>query len=669
LGASRVGLVVGLTALAMVWAVPAASAASASAGQLYTFGNNGDGQLGNATNNGTSTANPTPVLAALPGASGPVVQVAAGASYSLAVTSTGQLYAFGYNYWGQLGSTTNNTTGNPNPMPALVSLPGATGPVVQAAAGAGHSLVVTSTGQLYAFGDNYYGELGNATNDTTSNANPMPALVSLPGATGPVVQAAAGEAYSLVVTSTGQLYAFGYNGLGQLGSATNNGTANPNPTPTLVSLPGATGPVVQAAGGEDHSLVVTSTGQLYAFGDNYFGQLGNATNNATSNPNPTPALVSLPGASGPVVQAATGVRYSLAMTSTGQLYAFGNNADGELGNATNNGTSTANPTPALVSLPGATGPVVQADAGSGHSLAVTSTGQLYAFGNNYYGQLGSTTNNATSNPNPTPALVSVAGGATIDTVAIGPVAQHSLAVIADLGVSTASLPGGTVGSPYSATAHATGGSTPYTWVASGLPPGLQINSSTGQITGTPTSAGSYTTTLTVTDHDGITATRSAAVTVATPSTIGTPPTIGAPKLTGLRVAPRTFTLTGRRVNGHCVKQTAKTKNHPKCTRPIKLHISYKLTAAASVKFMLKLLAPGREVKGRCVTPTAKNARHKHCIRRQSVHGSITTSAKAGSDSFTFTGKIGGHKLAPGAYQLTATPTGGTSRTADFAIKR
>jgi hypothetical protein len=52
-----------------------------------------------------------------------------------------------------------------------------------------------------------------------------------------------------------------------------------------------------------------------------------------------------------------------------------------------------------------------------------------------------------------------------------------------------------------------------------------------------------------------------------------------------------------------------------------------------------------------------------------VHGSITTSAKAGSDSFTFTGKVGGHKLAPGTYQLTATPTGGTSQTTKFTIKR
>lgn len=79
--------------------------------------------------------------------------------------------------------------------------------------------------------------------------------------------------------ATGQLYAFGDNSNGQLGNATNNGTDNANPTPTLVGLPGQIGQVTQLAAGDGHSLAVTSAGQLYAFGDNRYGELGNATNN------------------------------------------------------------------------------------------------------------------------------------------------------------------------------------------------------------------------------------------------------------------------------------------------------------------------------------------------------------------------------------------------------
>ena len=157
----------------------------------------------------------------------------------------------------------------------------------------------SAAGQMYAFGDNQDGQLGSVANNGTTNANPVPVLVGLPGQTGPVVQVAAGYTHSLAVTSTGQLYAFGGNNYGQLGTVTNSGTNTATPTPVLVGLPGQTGPVVQVAAGYTHSLAVTSTGQLYAFGENDYGELGNTTNSGTANPNPTPVLVGLPGADRP----------------------------------------------------------------------------------------------------------------------------------------------------------------------------------------------------------------------------------------------------------------------------------------------------------------------------------------------------------------------------------
>jgi alpha-tubulin suppressor-like RCC1 family protein len=496
-----------LAALSMAGAPSAAAAASTSPGQLYAFGENRYGQLGSATNNKTSEPNPAPTLLVLPGASGPVTQISAGEAHSLAVTSTGQLYAFGNNGDGQLGSATNNKTVEPNPTPTLVALPGASGPVTQIAAGGHHSLAVTSTGQLYAFGINYYGQLGSATNNTTEEPNPTPTLVALPGASGPVTQIAASNNHTLALTSTGQLYAFGENRYGQLGSAINNNSLAPNPTPTLVALPGASGLVTQIAAGANHSLAVTSTGQLYAFGDNYSGQLGSATNSTTVEPNPTPTLVALPGASGPVIKIAAGASHSLAVTSTGQLFAFGYNYDGQLGSATNNKISEPNPTPTLVALPGASGPVTQIAASRSHSLAVTSTGQLYTFGSNSYGQLGSATNSGTTNANPTPALVGLPAGTTVDTIARGSNAAHTLVLIADLTVTSASLPAGQVGVPYFASGQASGGVPPQTWTGNGLPAGLTINPASGQITGTPTAPpGNASVLLSVTDAYGISAT-------------------------------------------------------------------------------------------------------------------------------------------------------------------
>ena len=513
---------------ALMATTPSLAAAPTAPGQIFAFGYNLHGELGITASSGMSTANSTPALVSLPGSTGPAIQIAAGTQHTLVVTSTGQLYAFGDNSYGQLGIATNSGMSTANPTPALVSLPGASGPVTQVAAGAFHSLAVTSTGQLYGFGYNQSGQLGTTTNNGQVTANPTPALVSLPGATGPVTQVAAGNDHSLALTSTGQVYAFGDNDYGALGNTTNDGGApSANPTPALVSLPGASGPVVQMAAGDTHSLALTSTGQLYSWGDNLYGQLGTMTHSGTMFANPTAALVALPGAGGPVTQIAAGGNHSLALTSTGQLYAFGLNNLGQLGSTTNPGG--ANPTPALVgALPGASGPIAQIAAGYSDSLAVTSTGQLYAFGDNYYGQLGATTNTGMSTANPTPALVAFPAGTTIDHLARGSEALHTLVIVADLAVTSSSLAAGQVGVAYAATVQATGGSGTYHWSATGLPAGLTINATSGQITGTPTGSGAPSVVLTVTDADGITATSAGlALTIAPAAVKITPLTTAA----------------------------------------------------------------------------------------------------------------------------------------------
>jgi alpha-tubulin suppressor-like RCC1 family protein len=426
---ARASVAAALVALVLLVLAPSLAVA-APGGELFAFGFNSYGQLGIETNAGTTQPNPSPTSVNLPGASGPAAQAAVSYGYSLAVTSTGQLYSFGTNFFGQLGVASNVGASTPN-LPALVTLPGASGPVTAVAAGEAFSLAVTSTGQLYGFGENRVGQLGNATNNKKSNPNPTPTLIELPGATGPVTRVATGADHSLVVTSTGQLYAFGRNYYGELGSATNNGTSEANPTPTLVGLPGASGPVTAVAAGEAFSLAVTSTGQLYAFGENFHGQLGNSSGiEVAGKAHPTPTLVTLPGATGPVTQVAAGAFHTLAVTGSGQLYAFGSNYGGQLANATNTGSTgaEANPTPTLVNLPAATGAVMQVTAGFDFSLALTAGGQLYGFGLNTYGQLGSAINNGTAAANPTPAVIPAPAGMTFNTLGHGSYAEHTLVI-------------------------------------------------------------------------------------------------------------------------------------------------------------------------------------------------------------------------------------------------
>src|SRR5262249_57778763 len=125
---------------------------------------------------------------------------------------------------------------------------------------------------------------------------------------------------------------------------------------------------------------------------------------------------------------------------------------------------------------GAVGQIVQVAGTYSDSFAVDSSGQLYGFGGNYHGQLGNETRNNTTEPTPTPTLVALPGGTTIDTVARGSQAGHTLVLVADLAVASGSLPMGAAESPYGTQLQLSGGTSPYTWGAAGLPPGLSINS-------------------------------------------------------------------------------------------------------------------------------------------------------------------------------------------------
>jgi len=642
-----------LLALAAVRAPLSSSAPVTSPGQLYAFGYNYYGQLGNPANvKVVDEPNPVPAIVALPGQSGQIAQVAAGARHSLALTSSDQLYAFGGNEYGQLGVTANAGSIEPNPTAKLVTLPGMTGQIAQIAAGTFHSLVLTSTGQLYAFGRNLYGPLGNATNDTGGageTPNPVPAPVGLPGATGQIVQIAAGGYHSLALTSSGQVFAFGLNQNGQLGNATHAGTTEPNPKPALVTFPGISGQVTQIAAGDRHSLALTSSGQLYAFGDNGFGQLGIPANAGNETANPVPTLVTLPVASGQVVQIAAGGEHSLALTSSGRLYAFGENLYGELGVSATAGNGNANATPQLVTLPGTSGQIVQLAAGLYQSYVLTATGQLLAFGSNFSGQLGSAINAGAIEPNPTPTPVALPAGATVDTVARGPDGVQGLVVLADLSLQGSPLPGGLLGAPYSAQPQALGGTLPYTWSATGLAPGLSIDTASGAISGVPTSAGSYTVTVTVTDSYGIQASAAMGLVVSAPGPATQKARVSqAPLISAVRQSASVWREGARLARTSAAAFTAKHR------LPLGTTFSFALNEQATITFTFTRSISGRRAGRRCVAQTHANARGKRCTRTVTA-GVLTFTGHSSTNKVAFQGRLSAsRRLAPGRYTLTIT---------------
>ena len=342
-------------------------------------------------------------------------QVSAGWGHSLALGSDGNAYAWGDNYYGQLGNGTSTDRNTPvkvkKPDRSMYPDLPKDFTYVQVSAGWGHSLALGSDGNAYAWGYNYDGQLGNGTN--SYNAQTTPVRVKTPDRnTYPnlpkdftYVQVSAGTYNSLALGSDGNAYAWGDNYYGKLG----DGTTTDQHTPVRVKTPDrSTYPdlpkdftYVQVSAGSENSLALGSDGNAYAWGGNGWGQLGDGTTTERH----TPVRVKKP-ADFTYLLVSAGGRYSLALGSDGNAYAWGYNYYGQLGD----GTTTDQHTPVRVKTPDrSTYPdlpkdftYVQVSAGGSHSLALGSDGNAYAWGINDSGQLG---NNSNSYANPVPIRV------------------------------------------------------------------------------------------------------------------------------------------------------------------------------------------------------------------------------------------------------------------------
>ncbi len=365
-------------------------------GVARCWGHNSAGQLGTNANNGTDTPNPAPVLVDSGVLTG-VLQPALGNGHSCALRDDGRILCWGYNQYGQLGTSAN---GGPNPVPALVD--NATlGVAKQLALGAFHSCALRDDGRVLCWGHNYSGQLGSSANNSTDTPNPVPALVDN-AALGVVKQLAVGGVHSCALRDDGRVLCWGSNIYGQLGNSSTSGSFNANPVPALVDN-AALGIVKQLAVSGTHSCALRDDGRVLCWGYNREGQLGNSTTSGNFNANPVPALVDN-AALGIVKQLALGSSHSCALRDDGRVFCWGTNHEGQLGNSTTSGSSTPNPVPALVDN-ATLGIVKQLALGNFHSCALRDDGRVLCWGYNQYGQLGTSATSGTISPNPVPTLV------------------------------------------------------------------------------------------------------------------------------------------------------------------------------------------------------------------------------------------------------------------------
>jgi alpha-tubulin suppressor-like RCC1 family protein len=238
------------------------------------------------------------------------------------------------------------------------------------AAGAMHSVMVDRSGAVWTWGHNRFGRLGHG--DEADRDGPE-RIASLAGTR--ILQAATGDDYTLLLTDAGGVLAFGHH-TAQLGlGATVLGATGAVRTPTAV--PGFAGRrVVEVSAGAAHSLAVDDAGGLWAWGEGFF--LCHDDGFDRDEPTQVAAL-----AANRVRHATAGSEHTLVVTAAGELYACGDNNFGQLGLGHNESQRLPQLVTALAGKP-----VLQVDAGGHHSVVLTEAGEVYAMGKNENGELG-----------------------------------------------------------------------------------------------------------------------------------------------------------------------------------------------------------------------------------------------------------------------------------------
>nr|XP_022328228.1 E3 ubiquitin-protein ligase HERC2-like isoform X2 [Crassostrea virginica] len=342
------------------------------------------------------------------------VQIVGGSKSLFCVTQEGKVYACGEATNGRLGL--GITTGTVSVPRQISSLSQYVIKKVAVHSGGRHSLALTTDGKVFSWGEGDDGKLGHFSRWNCDKPRLIEHLKSKR-----VRDIACGSSHSAAITSNGDLYTWGLGEYGRLGHGDNTTQLKPKQVKALSHEH-----VIQVACGsrDAQTLALTNDGKVYSWGDGDFGKLGRGGSEGCNVPHEVDRLRDQK-----VCQIECGAQFSLALTKSGQVWTWGKGDYFRLGH----GTDAHVRKPQIVEgLKGKK--IVHVAVGALHCLAVTDTGQVFAWGDNDHGQQG----NGTTTVNRKPALV-VLEGYKISKVACG--SSHSIAwATTDMSVPTAHEP-------------------------------------------------------------------------------------------------------------------------------------------------------------------------------------------------------------------------------------
>lgn len=306
-----------------------------------------------------------------------VRKIFCGKQYASLVTKQGEVFTWGEEHGGRLGHKTNLDVPHPKLVDSLVGAH-----VASVACGASHACALTSSGEVYEWGDSCHGAAHPGDGNRPSQWLPRRLSGPLSGLS--ISKVTCGDWHTVVVSSSGQLFTYGNGVFGVLGHGDLASASQPKEVEALKGMrvksvacgPWHTAAVVEVGAGRCRGG--DSSGKLFTWGDNDEGKLGHPGKDRKLVPTCVAAV-----ADHDFVQVSCGVMLTVALTITGTVFAMGSSIHGQLGNPQAEDKSVTSVEGALKSEY-----VKEISAGSFHVAALTAKGQVYTWGKGRHGRLG-----------------------------------------------------------------------------------------------------------------------------------------------------------------------------------------------------------------------------------------------------------------------------------------
>jgi alpha-tubulin suppressor-like RCC1 family protein len=284
-------------------------------------------------------------------------------SHTCGLTRTGTVYCWGKNLYGQLGINLRQTQLTPVPiqMPERIRF-------LTIGAGVYHTCGLSQNGDAFCWGRNSDGQLGNGSRENRI----IPVRVSMPRNI-QFKSLSFGAYFVCGLSLQGKVYCWGSNFVGQLGDGSQVDRLTPTPVQMNENL------IFESiTSGGLHTCGLTALGQAYCWGNNPAGQLGDSTERNSFSP------VSVYQPDGLQFRSIfAGDAFTCGISRNDEVFCWGENDDGQLGIGSRQSLST----PARVAFHTGTR-ISEIATGAFHACGIANDSQLYCWGYNWYGQLG-----------------------------------------------------------------------------------------------------------------------------------------------------------------------------------------------------------------------------------------------------------------------------------------